>query len=129
MSAMSDYLELKILDHVLGTAAYTYPSQTYIGLSTGSFADSGTGSSEISGSSYARVAINFDAASGGTTDNSAVVDFPTASGSWGACSHWGLFDASSSGNLLIHGAFTAAKTIASGDILRIAAGELDITAA
>lgn len=129
MSAMSDYLELKILDHVLGTAAYTYPSQTYIGLSTGSFADAGTGSSEISGSSYARVAINFDAASGGTTDNSAVVDFPTASGSWGACSHWGLFDASSSGNLLIHGAFTAAKTIASGDILRIAAGELDITAA
>jgi|TARA_R110002110_G_scaffold202942_2_gene414075 hypothetical protein len=129
MSAMSDFLELKILDHVLGTSAYTYPSQTYIGLSTGSFADSGTGSSEISGSSYARVAINFDAASGGTTDNSAVVDFPTASGSWGACSHWGLFDASSSGNLLIHGAFTAAKTIASGDILRIAAGELDITAA
>jgi hypothetical protein len=126
---MSDYLELKILDHVLGTTAYTHPSQTYIGLSLGSFADSGTGSSEISGSSYARVAINFDAASGGTTDNSAVVDFPTASGSWGACSHWGLFDASSSGNLLIHGAFTAAKTIASGDILRIAAGELDITAA
>ena len=129
MSAMSDYLELKMLDHVLGTAAYTYPSQTYIGLSTGSFADAGTGSSEISGNSYARVAINFDAASGGTTDNSAVVDFPTATGSWGTISHYGLFDASSSGNLLIHGAFSASKAIASGDILRIAAGELDITAA
>ena len=36
MSAMSDYLENKVLDHVLGTTAYTHPSQTYIGLSTGS---------------------------------------------------------------------------------------------
>jgi hypothetical protein len=44
-------------------------------------------------------------------------------------SHFGIFDASSSGNLLIHGAFTAAKTIASGDILKIPAGDLDITAA
>jgi hypothetical protein len=31
--------------------------------------------------------------------------------------------------LLIHGAFSAAKTIASGDILKIDAGDLDITAA
>ena len=125
MSAMSDYLENKVLDHVLGTTAYTHPSQTYIGLSTGSFADTGSGTAELSGSNYARVAINFDAASSGTTDNSGAVEFA----SWGAVSHFGLFDASSSGNLLIHGAFTAAKTITTGDILRIAAGELDVTAA
>ena len=57
------------------------------------------------------------------------VEFAAATGSWGAVSHFVLFDASSSGNLLIHGAFTAAKTITTGDILRIAAGELDVTAA
>ena len=45
MSAMSDYLEAKILDHVLSTTAYTMPSGVFVGLSTGSFGDdnSGTG--------------------------------------------------------------------------------------
>jgi hypothetical protein len=125
---MSDYLELKVLDHVLGTTAYTMPTTVYIGLSTGSFADDNSGT-ELSGSGYARQSIAFDAAASGTTDNTSNVDFPAATGSWGTVSHYGLFDASSSGNLLIHGAFTVSKTVASGDILRIAAGELDITAA
>ncbi len=57
------------------------------------------------------------------------MDFPAATGSQGTITHFGLFDASSGGNLLIHGAFSAGKTVATGDILRIAAGELDITAA
>lgn len=128
MSAMSDYLENEILDHILRNAAYTPASTVYIGLSTGSFNDDNSGT-ELSGSGYARQSIAFDAASGGATDNTSAVDFPTATGSWGSVSHYGLFDASSSGNLLIHGAFSAAKTVGSGDILRIAAGELDITAA
>lgn len=128
MSAMSDYLENEILDHILRNSAYTPASTVYIGLSTGSFADGNSGT-ELSGSGYTRKSIAFDAASGGTTDNTSAIDFPTATGSWGTVSHWGLFDAASSGNLLIHGAFSASKAVASGDILRIAAGELDITAA
>lgn len=128
MSAMSDYLENEILDHILRNAAYTPASTVYIGLSTGSFADGNSGT-ELSGSGYTRKSIAFDAASGGTTDNTSAIDFPTATGSWGTVSHWGLFDAATSGNLLIHGAFSASKAVASGDILRIAAGELDITAA
>lgn len=128
MSAMSDYLELKVLDHVLGTSAYTMPTTVYVGLSTGSFADDNSGT-ELTGNGYARQSIAFDAAASGTTDNTAAVDFPAATGSWGTVSHYGLFDASSGGNLLIHGAFTTSKTVATGDILRIAAGELDITAA
>ena len=128
MSAMSDYLENKVLDHVLGTTAYTHPSQANLGLSTGSLGDDASGT-ELSGNNYSRVSINFDAASGGTTDNSAAVEFAAATGSWGTISHFGIYDASSSGNLLIHGAFSASKTITTGDILRVAAGELDITAA
>ena len=56
------------------------------------------------------------------------VEFDPATGSWGSVSHWGIFDASSSGNLLFHGSFTSAKTIASGDILKVASGSLTITA-
>jgi len=128
MSAMSDYLENEILDHILGTGAYTMPTTVYVGLSTGSFNDDNSGT-ELSGSGYARQSIAFNAASNGTADNSGSVDFPAATGSWGTVSHFGLFDASTGGNLLIHGALTASKAVATGDILRVAAGDMDITAA
>lgn len=127
MSAMSDYLENEILDHILGTGSYTAPAAVYVGLSTGSFADDNSGT-ELSGSGYARVAATFSAAASGTTSNSAAIEFPAATGSWGTVSHFGIFDASTAGNLLIHGAFTASKTIASGDILKISAGDLDVSA-
>ena len=128
MSAMSDYLENEILDHILSTGSYTMPTAVYVGLSTGSFNDDNSGT-ELTGSNYAREAATFTAAASGTTSNSAAVEFNAATGSWGSISHFGIFDAASSGNLLIHGAFTVAKTIASGDILKIPTGDLDITAA
>lgn len=128
MSAMSDYLENEILDHVLGTGAYTMPTTVYVGLATASFNDDNSGT-ELTGNNYSRVSAAFDAAASGTTSNTAALEFAAATGSWGSVTHFGIFDAASAGNLLIHGAFTTAKTIASGDILRIAAGDLDITAA
>ncbi len=128
MSAMSDYLENEILDHILGTGSYTMPSSVYVGLSTSSFNDDNSGT-ELSGSGYTRKVATFAAAASGTTSNNAAVEFPAATGSWGDVSHFGLFDASSSGNLLIHGAFSVSKTVSSGDILKIAVGDLDITAA
>jgi hypothetical protein len=128
MSAMSDYLENEILDHILSVGSYTMPTAVYVGLSTGSFNDDNSGT-ELTGNNYSRVAATFSAASSGTTSNSAAIEFAAATGSWGSVSHFGIFDAASAGNLLIHGAFTVAKTIASGDILKIPTGDLDITAA
>ena len=128
MSGMSDYLENEILDHILGTGSYTMPSNVYIALSTGSFGDDNSGT-ELSGSGYARQAITFAAASSASAASNATVTFPTATGSWGAISHYGIYDASTSGNLLIHGAFAASKTIGSGDVLRVNSGDLTVTAA
>lgn len=125
---MSDYLENEILDHILSVGSYTMPAAVYVGLSTGSFNDDNSGT-ELTGNNYSRVAATFSAAASGTTSNSAAVEFAAATGSWGSVSHFGIFDAASAGNLLIHGAFTTAKTIASGDILKIPTGDLDITAA
>lgn len=128
MSALSDYLENEILDHILGTGAYTMPSSVYVGLSTGSFVDDNSGT-ELSGSGYARKVASFGAASSGTASNDAAIEFPAATGSWGTITHFGIFDASTSGNLLIHGALTSSKVIESGDILKVAVGDMDITAA
>jgi hypothetical protein len=128
MSAMSDYLENEILDHILGTGAYTMPATVYVGLSTGSFNDDNSGT-ELTGNGYARQSIAFSAASSAVASNSGAVDFPAATASWGTISHFGLFDASTGGNLLIHGALTTSKLVDTGDILRISAGDMDITAA
>lgn len=128
MSAMSDYLENEILDHILGTGSYTMPSAVYVGLSTGSFNDDNSGT-ELTGNNYSRKAITFGAASSGTASNNAAVEFDAATGSWGTVSHFGIFDAASAGNLLIHGSLTASKVIETGDILKIAIGDMDITAA
>ena len=128
MSALSDYLENEILDHILSVGAYTMPTNVYVGLSTGSFGDDNSGT-ELTGNNYARKVASFGAASSGASSNDAAIEFEAATGSWGSVSHFGIFDAASSGNLLIHGAFTTAKTIASGDILKIPTGDLDITAA
>lgn len=127
MSALSDYAENELLDHLLGTGAFTMPSAVYVGLSTGSFNDDNSGT-ELTGNNYSRKAVSFGAAASGTASNDAAVEFSAATGSWGTVSHFGLFDASSGGNLLIHGALTASKVIESGDILKLAIGDMDITA-
>ena len=127
MSAMSDYLELKFLDHFTGTASTSAPSAVYLGLSTASLNDDNSGT-ELSGSGYTRKAITFASASSGSIANNSAVEFPTATGSWGDVSHFGIYDASTGGNLLFHGAFSASKTIASGDILKVASGSLTISA-
>lgn len=127
MSAMSNYLENKFLDHILGTTAYTMPTTVYVGLATASFGEDNSGT-ELSGSGYARQSATFNSAASGTTDNSAAIEFPAATASWGDVSHFGIFDASTGGNLLIHGSFSSTKTISQGDILKINAGDLDISA-
>jgi|TARA_R100000329_G_scaffold105921_1_gene86891 hypothetical protein len=127
MSAMSDYLELKFLDHFTGTASTSAPSAVYLGLATASLQDDASGT-ELTGNNYTRKAITFASASSGSIASNSAVEFNSATGSWGSVSHWGIFDASSSGNLLFHGSFTSAKTIASGDILKVASGSLTITA-
>ena len=76
MSAMSDYLENKILDHVLGTTAYTAPTTVYVGLATASFADDNSGT-ELTGNNYSRVSATFDAEAYGAHDNRAALDVST----------------------------------------------------
>ncbi len=128
MSALSDYAENKVLDVLGANATFTAPSNVYLGLSTGSLGDDNSGT-ELTGNNYSRVSVSFGAAASGTMSNDAAIEFAAATGSWGSVSHWGLYDAASSGNLLVHGSFTTAKTIGSGDVLKVATGDLDITAA
>ena len=123
--SFTNHLETEILDHVFGGNAYTAPGTLYLGLYTATPSDTG-GGTELSGSGYARQAMAMSV-SGNTASNSAAEEFATATGSWGTVTHVGVFDASTSGNLLAYGALSTSKTIATGDVFRIPAGDLDIT--
>lgn len=125
--SFSDYLEDKLLKHVFTNTSYTSPSSLYLALYTVAPSDTG-GGTELSGSGYTREAVTFSV-SGTTTlaTNSAAVEFDAATGSWGTIVAVGVFDASTSGNLLAWSELTTSKAISTGDILRIPSGELDIT--
>ena len=123
--SFSDYLETKVLDHVFGGTSYTAPSTLYVALFTAAPSDSG-GGTEVSGGAYARQTIAFTT-SGDTTSNNAAIEFPTATANYGTVTHVGIYDASSSGNLMAWAALTSSKTIETGDVFRIPSGDLDIT--
>ena len=128
MAEFSNYLEDALINATLRNTAYTSPTTVYVSLYTSDPTDADSGT-EVSGGSYARTSVTFDAPSNGVTQNSADVTFPTATASWGTVSHIGVHDASTSGNLLFHTALDTAKTIDSGDIFKIETGNLTVTLA
>lgn len=132
--SFSDYTETKVLDHIFGNTAYSAPGTLYVALFTAAPSDSG-GGTEVTGGSYARVsktnnATNFPNATGTsptTKSNGTVVTFPTATANWGTVVAMGVFDASSSGNLIAWADLTASKVVNNGDTASFAVSSLVIT--
>jgi hypothetical protein len=124
MAGFSDYLENKVLSYVFSGGSFSQPGTKYLALYTTAPTDAG-GGTELSGSAYARQSCAFTT-TGAQATNSSAVEWPTATGSWGTVVAVGVFDASASGNLLAWNNLTASKTISTGDVFRINAGDLDI---
>lgn len=130
MSAFSSYVEDAIADWLDGTAMPAAPGTLYLALFTSDPQDDGSGT-EVSGGSYARqtMAITVGApvvGTGTTISNTGNVVFPTATATWGNITHFGVFDAVSGGNLLLHGAWATAKLIDSSDTFAVSAGDLSV---
>jgi hypothetical protein len=134
MARISNYLEQAIMNLLISGTAYTPPTTVYCGLFT-AFTEAADGDTftEVSttGTGYSRQATTFAAPSAGATSNSNVLTFDNTGGTdFGSVSHFGIFDASTSGNLLYWGTIVSGpKTIASGGNMAVAAGELDIAIA
>ncbi len=129
----SDYLETKILDHVLGGPDYTRAATVHVALFTAAPTDAG-GGTEATGGAYARVAVtnnatNFPAATGpaSTKKNGTAITFPKATASWGTVVSWGIFDAATAGNLLYWGNLTTSKSVGIDDTPSFAANAITIT--
>lgn len=115
---LSTFLRNALRDHVYRTATYSKPATVYISLHTGD--PGGTGVNEVSGGSYARVAVNtgdanWSASNPGEAANVAVVTFPAPTAAWGITTHVGSWDAPSGGNFLEYGQLAVPKTINNGD--------------
>lgn len=143
MAGKSDYLENKFIDWLLRAQSFTAPATVYVGLLTAAPSDSG-GGTEVSGGSYARVAVTSALANwagtqsagsttastgtGGQTSNNGAVTFASPSANWGVITHFGIYDASSAGNLLYWAPLTVSKTVNNGDAApSFAAAALTIT--
>ena len=124
MSLTNTY-ETTTLTWLFTADSATRPTSWYIGLFTDDPGETGAGT-EVSGGSYARTAVTLTV-SGNTATNSGAVEFTAATGSWGTITHIGVMDASTGGTMIVYAALDASKTIASGDVFRIPAGDLDIT--
>jgi len=139
MSQASDYLENKLLDHVLRNTAFTSPTTVYVGLflNTSGNAltnlEAGTLTDEVPNSNgYARVAATFSAASSGSITTSGNITFAAANGGdFGTITHIAILDGNThgSGNVLFYGALTTSKTIQDGDTFQITTGNLTVTLA
>ena len=129
MSALSDYTENKLIDHLFRATSFTAPAALHVALFTAAPSDSG-GGTEVTGGSYARAALapsvsnwkstngttsGASSGTGGQTSNAVAITFPAPTANWGTVSHFAIFDASTAGNMLVWAALTASKTINNGD--------------
>jgi hypothetical protein len=128
MGSLTDYAELELLDHVFENGAYTPASTMYVGLLTADPTDTGSQTNEASGNGYARTAITFAAAATREVVQSGQVTFPQCTGGgWGILTHWGIFDASTGGNMLAHGALTTSIATVDGNVVYIPDATVEIS--
>jgi hypothetical protein len=127
--SFTNYLENAVLGHVFGASTFSKPSR-YVGLFTAAPGEAGGGTElSTSGTGYARQSADFTVSGSAPTQatNTAAVEFPTASTSWGTVTHVGVFDADTGGNLLAYAALSVSKTIGAGDVFRFPASQLTFT--
>lgn len=124
----SNYLENAVINYVLRNTGTPTTATVYLALFTTDPTDADTGT-EVSTGGYARQAIAFDAPVNGVTQNTNLETFSASGASWGSITHIGIYDASTSGNLIYHASMTTARTINDGDTLEFAAGFVTVTLA
>ena len=136
---LTNYAENKLVDAVFRGQSLGAPATWHIGLDTVSCSETG-GGTEVSGGSYARVAVTSGltqfagtqaagstvASSGtnGTTSNNSVITFPTPTAGWGTVVSVRWWDAASAGNAWICTPLTVSKTVNIGDTVSFPAASL-----
>ena len=130
---ISEYASKKLLDHLVGKAAYTMPTDVYVALFNGDPLGAGTELAVPPATDYARelmadtdwVAAAF--ASPVTTSESATdTDFGVAGSAWGTVDYFAVYDTLTGGNMLFSAPLTASRNIQLNDPVKFPAGSLKV---
>jgi hypothetical protein len=130
MGGLSTYLKNKLQDAALG-GGYTKPGTVYVALYTATPNADG-GGTEVTGGSYARAAVtnnstNWPNATAGVKENGAIITFAAATDAWGTVTHWGIFDALTSGNLLWWGTLGSSVAPVTGSVVKFGVSQFSFT--
>ena len=136
-NAATNYLERRILHFLFKNNSLSFSSpgdSIYVGLATAVSAAETGSVTEATFTNYTRqqvtasnwTTIGADSTDTQTATNAASIDFPASGGTTNTITHVIIADASSGGNILFVGALDVNKTIQSGDIFRINAGNLTV---
>ena len=131
MTAKTDFAENKLIDHLFRAQTLTLPAAWHFALLTTNTDDDGSPLVEVTGGSYARVAVtrslaNFagtqaagsttaSTGTSGTTSNNASIQYPAPTANWGTVVGIGIYDAASGGDLWFYSPLTTSRTINNGD--------------
>ena len=113
--SISNYAELKLLDHVTGRATFTIPTNVYLKLHTG---DPGEDATSNAATETTRKVTSWSAASSGSIATSALVEWTNVS-TTETYTHWSMWDAATAGNALWKGALSASAAVTAGDTFQI----------
>ena len=123
--SLTNYAENQYLDYVADKTNVTGASGTWIGLLSSATEGSEV---ELSNTGYSRQSIAWKAGSANNKrkNNGSVYFRNENSTTWASATHWGIFDASSGGNLLITGGLGNTYTLRQDDIYHIVDGGLEL---
>jgi len=121
---LTNTAENKMLDALVGTASYSADTPIKLALVTANGNDA-TAGTEVSGGSYARQTITFNAASSGSISSASTISFTNMP----TCTVVGieLWDSAGTPARLAYGALTSNKALTSGDTLEFAAGSITLS--
>lgn len=133
----TDYLRQRVLSHTLGFGAFTMPAPAWVGLCTTQPSAAAAGV-PVAGGGYVRMQGSYALVAGRTdlAANVATIEWPAATAAWGTIGWFELFDAATAGNRLywgplvdpVDGVTPITRTIQTGDIMRMSAGQLIVQA-
>lgn len=113
--SISNYAELKILEHTTGKTAWTMPTTVYVKLHT---ADAGEDGTTAAAANTSRQSASWAAAATGSIATNATITWTNVS-TTETYSHWSLWDNSTAGNCLWTGALSSSAAVTAGDTFQI----------
>jgi hypothetical protein len=127
MAGFSNSMAQAAIQHFVRRNAQSVPAGTYLALFVADPTDANVTTNEIVAGWYARQNVSsWTVPSGSTTTtaNSNVITFPVVTVAAVTISHWAIYDAATTGNMLYSGALPSPRTLNINDQFVVDAGAM-----